>query len=108
MVATAGSLDDHVNANPVRALPCASSAAATACVVCPRKSDVLVRVSVTLATEAPTVSVADWLTPSLMALMAVAPRPTAVMVALRPLPVIVATAGLLDDQTIVRPVSAFP
>jgi hypothetical protein len=81
-----------------------------ASVVCPRKSAEVVSVRVTLATDAFTVSVAVWLTPSLVALIIVEPRPTAVIVALPPPPppLMVATAGLLDDQVIVRPARAFP
>jgi len=108
-VATAALPDAHVTTRPVSTFPLASLFVAVACVVPPT---VNVGAASATATEAVaagggavTVSVAEPLCPSLVAVIVVVPGLTALTA---PVPLTVATAALLDAHVTTRPVSTPP
>ena len=107
--ATAGLLEPQTTARPERMLPPESRRVAVASVVSPATMLLDARVAVTEATAAEggavTVTVADPLFPSVLAVIAVVPTPTAVTV---PLESTVATEPLADDQVTDRPVRTLP
>src|SRR3954470_11785318 len=93
-VATLVSLDDQVTKRPLTTFPFASRAVAVACVVCPVVIELFANVTVTDATGTlVTLSVECPDLPSLVAMMAAKPGPTAVTA---PEVDTVATAVLFD------------
>jgi hypothetical protein len=118
--ATAGALDDHVTVRPVRTLPFESFNVADSCCVevTPNTRVTGVGLTVTVATGiASTVitGVATLGADSLLAVIMAVPTPLAVTVTVAPLAVLtelavltVRTAGLLETQFTVRPVSTLP
>jgi len=98
--------EDHVTDLPTRMFPPASFVVAVACVVLPTPIVEDPTDTVTEATDVEmTVTVADPLCPSLAAVMPAVPALTAVTT---PVADTVATAGLLDDQLMTRPVRTLP
>jgi hypothetical protein len=105
-VATAGALLAHVTWRPVSALPAASRALAVSCCVPPTTSVVVTGDTVTAATGAvATVTVAEPVTPSTVAVMVEVPAATAVTT---PCALTVATEAALLVHDTARPVKAFP
>jgi hypothetical protein len=106
-VATAVLLLANVTVRPVSVLPLASFNKTTACVDWPTVRLVLFSVTVTVATGAGafTVTVAELVIPSLVALIAAVPAATAVT---KPVLDTVATPVLLLAKVIVLPVRMFP
>jgi hypothetical protein len=98
--------DDQMIVRPVSASFDALRSVAVAMVLDPALTDDAARLTVTVATgTGVTVSVADPLRPSLVAVMLVLPSLSAVMA---PVPDTDATAGLLELQVTVRPLSEAP
>src|SRR5439155_1472914 len=108
-VATAVLLLPHVTVRPVSALPAESFGVAVSCTVCPTRMLAVAGETATEATEATgtsvTVTVALPAFPSLVAVIVAVPTTTLVT---SPLPLTVATLGLLLDHVTVRPVSVPP
>src|SRR5205809_908412 len=108
-VATAVLLLPHVTVRPVSALPAESFGVAVSCTVCPTRMLAVAGETATEATEATrtdvTVTVA---LPALLSLVAVIVAEPAVTLVTRPLPLTVATLGLLLVHVTVRPVSVPP
>src|SRR6266566_1612822 len=105
-VATAGLLLAQVTTRPASELPAESFVTAESCCVAPTAMLADVGLTVTEATGTlATVMVALLLLPSLVAVTVAEPRTTAVT---RPLPLTVATAGLLLAQLTTRPMSGLP
>jgi hypothetical protein len=96
--------DDHVIVRPVRRSLPALRSVAVASVLEPAMTDVCASCTLTLATEAGvTVSVAEPVRPSLVAVMIVVPGATALT---SPAPLTVAMPALEDVQVTVRPLSS--
>jgi hypothetical protein len=105
-VATEVLSEDHVTDRPTRTFPAPSFVVAVACVVLPTPIIEDPTDTVTEATDAEmTVTVADPVLPSLVAVMPAVPTLTAVT---SPVVDTVATAGLLDNQLTARPVRTLP
>jgi hypothetical protein len=105
-VATAVLLDAHATARPVSVFPLASFIVAVACVDCPTETDDAAKATVTVATgTVVTVSVAEPLCPSLVAVIWAEPAAIALT---SPELETVATAVLLDAHVTVRPVRVAP
>jgi hypothetical protein len=101
--ATVGILDPQVADRPVRTFPLASRSVSVAVVVSPALSVGLPNVSDALATgTCDTVTVTVPLLPPLVAVIVASPELTAVIVALLPLPLILAIDGLLELHEIGR------
>jgi hypothetical protein len=108
-VATAGLTEDHAIVLPVTTFPLASFVVAVAWVVLPIPIVEDAKETVTDATaEETTVTTADPLWPSLVAMIVAVPTLIAVTVATAPVPLTVATAVLSDDQATARPVNVTP
>jgi len=105
-VATPPLLLAHVIARPVKTFPFASFGVAVSCTVCPGIILTAAGLTVTEATGTTvTVMAAVPLLPSLVAVIV---APPATMPVTSPLPVTVATAVLLLDHVIERPVNGLP
>src|SRR5437016_2688002 len=108
-VATAVLLLPHVTVRPVSALPAESFGVAVSCTVCPTRMLAVAGETATEATDATgtsvTVTVALPAFPSLVAVIVAVPTTT---LATSPLPLTVATLGLLLDHITVRPVRVPP
>jgi hypothetical protein len=106
-VAAAVLLELHVTARPVSTLPAASWVTAESCCVPPTTMLAVAGVTVTVATGTGVTVIAP--VPVLVSEVAVIVTGPPVATALtRPLTFTVATAWLLDDQVIVRPMSKVP
>src|SRR2546425_11085648 len=105
-VATAALLVAHVTVRPFSTPPPASLGVAVSCTVWPTRTLADAGLTVTDATGTfVTVTVAEPLLPSLVAVMVAVPAATPVE---KPSPLTAATAALLVAHVTVRPLSAFP
>jgi hypothetical protein len=105
-VAIAGLFDDHTMTRPLSGLPMASRKVAESCSVAPTARGAVAGATATDATGTNTLTDEIPFRPSTVAVIVTA-DPEAMPVT-SPLADTVATAGLLDDQLTVRPVTGFP
>jgi len=104
--ATAALLVDHVTVRPVRGLPLASLGVAVSCAVCPTITLAEAGLTETDATGTTvTVTATGLLCPSHATITVAAPAATPIT---RPLPLTVATPGLVEDHVTTRPLNGLP